>query len=467
MADTVYYEPRLQSASLSKVPYLPGLDGMRALAVVAVMIYHASSDWLSGGFLGVEVFFVISGYLITLLLMEESSAPAGSTSPASGSVAPADCCRRCSPCCSCCSRTRGCSKPDTLGKLRGDMLGGLFYVMNWYQIWVGQGYSAAGDFAPLRHLWSLAVEEQFYLLWPLVMLVLLRRNGTRSLAKTARWLVLGAPGRHRADGGAVPARSDPGMQHQSRRVLDGRRAVHLEADTLYLSTITRAGGLLLGAAFAMIWRPVAIMRGPLRDAGRLLDIVAVVGLGLLAFFCWRLAFITPDGADPWLFRGGFLWTSIATLMVIAAVAHRRTVIGRLLGARPLLWVGTRSYGLYLYHCRSTRSFARSPATRSRAWSSSWRWRSPCRSPSCRTGSSKPPIRKRRVTAWWRGLNYRSDPGPRQFARMGAVFVILVAAFGVLRLGLAELKQNEIAQALEETRLGGVGRRPDQPGRRRR
>ena len=449
MADTVYYEPRLQSASLSKVPYLPGLDGMRALAVVAVMIYHASSDWLSGGFLGVEVFFVISGYLITLLLMEEVERT-GRIDLAGFWIRRA---RRLLPALFAMLflllTYTWLFKPDTLGKLRGDMLGGLFYVMNWYQIWVGQGYSAAGDFAPLRHLWSLAVEEQFYLLWPLVMLVLLRRNGTRSLAKTARWLVLGAL----AVTVLMAVLYQPGRIQECSISPDaywtvGERCIS-KADTLYLSTITRAGGLLLGAAFAMIWRPVAIMRGPLRDAGRLLDIVAVVGLGLLAFFCWRLAFITPDGADPWLFRGGFLWTSIATLMVIAAVAHRRTVIGRLLGARPLVWVGTRSYGLYLYHWpiyQIIREVAGNPLT-GMEFVVAMAITVPITELSYRLVET--PIRKRRVTAWWRGLNYRSDPGPRQFARMGAVFVVLVAAFGVLRLGLAELKQNEIAQALED------------------
>src|SRR5262249_48552178 len=100
-----------------------------------------------------------------------------------------------------------------------------------------------------------------------------------------------------------------------------------KTDTLYLSTPTRATGLLLGAAFAMVWRPVALMRGPMRERGRLLDGIGVLGLIGLAVLCWTLHIVTPAGADPWLFRGGFLLTDFATLAVIAAVVHRRAAMG--------------------------------------------------------------------------------------------------------------------------------------------
>ena len=179
-------------AHISRVPYLPGLDGMRALAVVAVMVYHANSDWLPGGFLGVEMFFVISGYLITLLLISERERtyrislrqfwlrrarrllPALFTMMLLVTVWTAI------------------FKNEALGALRGDVLAGVFYVANWYQIWEGLGYTAAGDFAPLRHLWSLAVEEQFYIFWPIVMIFLLGRSGTRQVAAVSRWLFIAA-----------------------------------------------------------------------------------------------------------------------------------------------------------------------------------------------------------------------------------------------------------------------------------
>jgi len=451
MADATFAptRPRRDAPNLSKVPYLPGLDGMRALAVIAVLVYHANTEWLSGGFLGVEVFFVISGYLITLLLMAERERT-GTVRLGAFWMRRA---RRLLPALFLMLflllTYTWMFRADELGKLRGDMLGGLLYVSNWYQIWVGQGYSSSGDFAPLRHLWSLAVEEQFYLIWPMVMLLLLRRTGTRNVALAARWLVLAAlvvtvltallyhPG---------PI-GDCSVNPDAYWTL-GERCIS-KGDALYLSTITRSSGLLLGAAFAMVWRPVAIMRGPLRNAGRLLDIVAVVGLLVLGFLNWKLHFVTPSGADAWLFRGGFLWTALATLMVIAAVTHRRTVIGRLLGAPPLVWVGTRSYGLYLYSWpiyQIIRKVAGNALTFPQFVVAilitvviselSYRF-------------VETPIRRGEVASWWESLRARRDPVPRQLVAVTTVVSLLLLAFGVLRLGLAELKQNEIAVALEE------------------
>jgi len=440
--------PRRAASHLSKVPYLPGLDGMRALAVIAVLIYHANSDWLAGGFLGVEVFFVISGYLITLLLMAERERT-GTVRVGAFWMRRA---RRLLPALFVMLflllTYTWMFKADTLGKLRGDLLGGLLYVSNWYQIWVGQGYSAAGDFAPLRHLWSLGVEEQFYLVWPVVMLLLLKRNGTRNLALTARWLVLAAV--LVAVLTAVlyhPGRAGDCSINPEAYWMAGERCIS-KADSLYLSTITRSSGLLLGAAVAMIWRPVAIMRGPLRSANRLLDLIAVIGLLLLGLFSWKIHFITPSGADPWLFRGGLFATGIATLMVIAAVTHRRTLVSRVLGNPLLSWIGTRSYGLYLYSWpiyQIIRKVAGNPLTVRQFFVAmvatvvvtelSYTY-------------IETPIRRREFGIWWHGLR-RRDPVLRQFVAGTVVVSLALLSFGVLRLGLADLEQNEIAVSLEE------------------
>jgi peptidoglycan/LPS O-acetylase OafA/YrhL len=336
---------------------MPGLDGLRAIAVVAVMIYHANSSWLRGGFLGVEVFFVISGYLITLLLIAEFEG--------TGRVSLRRFWLR---------RFRrllpalfvmlgllmiylAIGFPEAQGRTRGDIIGGLSYGSNWYQIAVGAGYTAAEAFAPLRHLWSLAVEEQFYLLWPLIMIVILKRAGLQRLPRVALWLV----GITLLITVAVGVLYVPGDIDSSCSATTygywrvGSRCVSIN-DTLYLGTFSRSGGLMLGAAFAMVWRPLALLRGPMRRKGHQLDAIALVGLAGLSLLAWRVHLAEPakniltgSRFDPWLFRGGFLLTGVATLLVIAAVTHRRAWMGRVLGNPVFRWVGTRSYGLYLYH----------------------------------------------------------------------------------------------------------------------
>ncbi len=195
---------------------------MRALAVIAVLVYHANSEWLSGGFLGVEVFFVISGYLITLLLMAERER----TGTVRLGAFWARRARRLLPALFLMLflllTYTWIFRSSELGTLRGDMLGGLLYVSNWYQIWVGQGYSSTGDFAPLRHLWSLGVEEQFYLLWPIVMMLMLRRNGTRNLALDGSMARAGRIRGHGDHGAPVPPGCDRRLLGESGCLLDHR-----------------------------------------------------------------------------------------------------------------------------------------------------------------------------------------------------------------------------------------------------
>ena len=338
------------SGGLSRVPYLPGLDGLRALAVLGVMIYHANHTWLKGGFLGVEVFFVISGYLITLLLIGEHER--------TGRIDLAAFWRR---------RFRRLLPAlyvmmaivvvyltafytASREASRGDVVAGVFYVSNWYQILVGQGYAAAEAFVPFRHLWSLAVEEQFYLLWPLVMVVLLRR--ARGRLPSVGVKLLGVSLLIAIATGVVFHSGDVyrTAEKSSGFVEIAGRVVNIN-DMLYLGSFSRAGGLMLGAGFAMLWRPMAISRGPLRRRGGMLDILAVVGLAALVYLMVTVWF-TSDAGDRYnamLFRGGFLLTGLATLLLIAAVTHQGAATGRLLGNPLLLWIGTRSYGLYLFH----------------------------------------------------------------------------------------------------------------------
>jgi peptidoglycan/LPS O-acetylase OafA/YrhL/lysophospholipase L1-like esterase len=434
--------------AISRVPYLPGLDGMRALAVVAVMIYHTNNGWLPGGFIGVEVFFVISGYLITLLLIGEHE-KTGSIDLRQFWMRRA---RRLLPALFLMMALlmiyTAVFERDTLGKLRGDVLAGVGYITNWYQIWIGAGYTAALDFAPLRHLWSLAVEEQFYLLWPLIMVGLMRL-GRRRLPEISRWLVLAAlliavgMGLLYHDGRIATPEITPDAYWD----VGGRDISKM--DTLYLATITRATGLLIGGAFAMLWRPVAVMRGPLRNRGRELDVLALAGLAGLAASAYFLHVVDGDHADPWLFRGGFIAVDISTVMVMAAVTHRGALAGPVLGNPLLNWIGTRSYGLYLYHwpiyqiIRETAGAKLEPGEFALALcvtvvitELSYRF-------------VEMPIRRQQVGRWWEHLRDLRDPQPRQLIVAGGIGCAAVFGFAAVSMATAELKQNEVAQSIEE------------------
>ncbi len=428
--------------AISRVPYLPGLDGMRAAAVVAVMIYHTNNGWLPGGFIGVEIFFVISGYLITLLLIGEHE-KRGRIDLKEFWLRRA---RRLLPALFLMMALlmiyTAIFERDTLGTLRGDVAAGLAYITNWYQIWVGAGYTAQLEFAPLRHLWSLAVEEQFYLIWPIVMVGLISL-GRRRLPDVSRWLVLAA----------VAIAVGTGLLYHPGQLATAEVAPEAywsvagrsisKMDTLYLSTITRATGLLMGGAFAMLWRPVAVMRGPLRQRGRELDLVAAVGLASLGAFAWYLHVQTQNHADPWLFRGGFLAVDIATVMVMAAVVHQGAMAGPLLGNPVFNWIGTRSYGLYLYHwpiyqiMRGTAGgkltvaeFVSAMAITAVITELSYRY-------------VEMPIRRRKVGQWWDRLRRAGDAAPRQLLAVGAVGCLAVFGFAAVSMVTAELKQVEV------------------------
>ena len=431
---------------ISRVPYLPGLDGMRALAVVAVMVYHANSSWLKGGFLGVEVFFVISGYLITLLLVAEKER-SDTVDMKQFWIRRA---RRLLPALflmiTLLTIWTALFERDALGKLRGGVVAAFFYVSNWYQIFTGAGYTAPNDFAPLRHLWSLAVEEQFYLVWPLVM-VLVLRAGSRGVTSMARWFFLAAvvitvlmavlyqPG---------PIRT-PELTPDQYWTVFGREIS--KVDTLYLSTITRAGGLLLGAAFALVWRPVAVMRGPLRTKGRLLDGFALIGFIGIAAMCVYVGLVDIDGADPFLFRGGFFIASLLTLMMIAGVTHQHALTSKVLSIPVLLWIGTRSYGLYLYHWPiyqlirniagkplEFHEFALAMVATAIITELSYRY-------------VETPIRKGALGRMWTSMRDPRHPSRRGAVVTGAAVGTALAVFAGASLATAELKQNDVAESL--------------------
>ncbi len=304
-------------------PYLPGLDGIRAIAVLSVIVFHLNFGWASGGLLGVQVFFVLSGYLITDLLLAEYRRHQGI---ALGQFWLRRARRLLPALFVVLFVTVGWATlfdRSQLAALRSDLPSGIFYFSNWWFIFHHVSYFAKfGPPSPLGHLWSLSIEEQFYLIWPLLVLAAMKFLHNR---RTMIVLTLVAAAASAIEMGIlfVPD-GDP------TRVYDG--------------TDTRVFALLIGAALAMalprnqVFAPVTV------NARRLLD--AVGGVSLLGIF---LMFWLTSQYDSFLYEGGMLLLALLTAMLIAVTIHPGSHLETILGWEPLRWVGERSYGIYLWH----------------------------------------------------------------------------------------------------------------------
>jgi len=308
--------------------YMPGLDGLRAIAVIAVVAYHLGAGWAPGGLLGVGVFFTLSGYLITDLLLAQVDR--GGIRLGSFWLARA---RRLLPALilmlAVVMAWVTVIGPHQAPDFNDATASALLYFNNWWLIFHDVSYFAEfGAQTPLNHLWSLSVEEQFYIFWPLLLMA-----GVRLVPEANR--VLGLRPRL--------ALCTLGLALASAVVMAILYAPGIDPSRVYYGTDTRIHELLIGAALAMVW-PSRRLRPQVRPQARLLiDGLGVVGLGVI------LLMITRTGQfSPFLYRGGLVLLGIATAMLVAALAHPASRLGPLLGVAPLRWVGERSYGIYLW-----------------------------------------------------------------------------------------------------------------------
>jgi peptidoglycan/LPS O-acetylase OafA/YrhL len=304
-----------------------GLDGLRAVAVLAVVLYHADLGWIPGGFLGVDVFFVLSGFLITSLLLVELERTgrvqfrrfylrrARRLLPALLAVLAAT------------AVLVATVAYDAAPSYRRDLPGALLYYSNWLNIVTETSYfEFIGRPPMLKHLWSLAVEEQFYIVWPAIAWLAYRWRGARAVGLVAL-------------GGALTA--TVAMVVGS---VAGRMPAPGDPSRLYFGTDTHAMGILLGAALAVVWRPgrtsPVLPRGP-----RI--VITLAGTAALAGLVWM--FLRVGEYSVFLYRGGFLVVAAISAVAVAAASHRGVAFGRWVGLPPLRWIGERSYGIYLWH----------------------------------------------------------------------------------------------------------------------
>lgn len=308
----------------ARLRYSPQLDGLRAAAIIAVILYHGGISWAGGGFLGVDAFFVLSGYLITTLLVKEWRSR-GSISLGNFWLRRA---RRLLPALVLmllvvCAYAALLAPPDQLANIRGDALSTLAYVANWHQVLANQGYFAAqaDSTSPLLHTWSLGIEEQFYLIWPLLVV------GLALWRKSLRLCLVVA-----IVGCAASALEMALLFHPG-----------LDPSRLYYGTDTRAQSLLMGATLALFLAVVPSAAKPV--IGRWLQPV-----GLLAAAVFVAMVVLVNSNTSAMYRGGFFLVALVVGLVIwAVVAGPRTPLAAGLSLGLVVYIGRISYGLYLWH----------------------------------------------------------------------------------------------------------------------
>ncbi len=303
--------------------HMHGLDGLRALAVLAVIAYHLDLGFLPGGLFGVGLFFVLSGYLITDILLSQWHR--------TGSINLTDFYIR---------RARRLlpgmfavmaaimiwlffADPSRLSELRGDIGAGALYISNWWYIFHHVSYfESFGPPSPFGHFWSLAVEEQFYVIWPLLLLLLIPL-----MQKKGPLLVFVI-----------------GLALLSAEMMALFYNPDLDPSRVYYGTDTRAFALLAGAALAIVW-PSQKLSSTISLGARM--VMELIGAAALAFLMY--AMLTGSEYDPSLYTGGMALQALAAALLVAALAHPASLLARVFGIAPLRWIGRHSYGLYLWH----------------------------------------------------------------------------------------------------------------------
>ena len=309
------------------IQYIPAIDGLRAIAVIAVMLYHLGVSWIPGGFLGVDLFFVISGYVITRLLLD-SIQERGGLDLRDFYLARI---RRLLPPLVFMIVTTsifvGLWAPDTTKKFLTDAPFSLTGAMNWWLVFNHQDYFEASGRPPLlQHTWSLAVEAQFYLLWPLILLIVLKYLGKRLIPAAAL---------------IIAATSGVALMFVSFQ-LDAANSS--KVSHVYFGTDTHSIGLFLGAALAVSWIPQNFNLQVTRRAQDFID-----GIGVFGFIGILATFLLIDETKPTLYKIAFPLAGLFGTAILISIVHPASRFAPLLRNKTLLWIGERSYAIYLWH----------------------------------------------------------------------------------------------------------------------
>ncbi len=309
------------------IRYIPAIDGLRAVAVIAVMLYHLGFDWIPGGFLGVDLFFVISGYVITRLLLDSIQRSGGLDLKA---FYIARVRRLLPPLLFMIIVTTifvGAWAPDTMRRFLADTPFAIFGGMNWWLVFRETDYFESIGRPPLlQHTWSLGVEAQFYLVWPLILLLVLKYFGKNKIPGAALIIAAFSGISLLLVSLQIDAANDSQVSH------------------VYFGTDTHSIGLFLGAALAVKWIPQNLNETVSKKAQDFIDGIGVFGLlGIIA------AFLFVQESDPTLYKIAFPLAGIFGCAILTSIVHPASRFAPILSSKPFVWIGERSYAIYLWH----------------------------------------------------------------------------------------------------------------------
>jgi len=314
-------------ATVRGIRYIPAIDGLRGVAVVAVILYHLGFSWIPGGFLGVDLFFVISGYVITRLLLDSIARSGGLDLRAFYKAR----IRRLFPplvfMILATSIYIGIWAPETMRRFVSDAPFSLFGAMNWWLVFRHTDYFDSIARPPLlQHTWSLGVEAQFYLIWPLILLVVLRYLGKNKIPGAAL---------------LIAAVSGIALLVLSFQVDAANTS---QISHVYFGTDTHSIGLFLGAALAVSWIPQNLKENVEKRAQDFID-----GIGVFGFIGMIATFLFIDESDPTLYKLAFPLAGIFGCAIITSIVHPASRFAPILSSKIAIWVGERSYAIYLWH----------------------------------------------------------------------------------------------------------------------
>jgi len=369
------------------VSHIASIDGLRAIAVTAVVLYHLGISWIPGGFLGVDLFFVISGYVITRLILDSINQSSALDLRAFYAAR----LRRIYPgflfMITCNIIFIGVWAPEAMRRFLADLPYAITGTINWFLVARHQDYFEAIGRPPLlQHTWSLAVELQFYLIWPIILLTILKYFGKRNIAKIAL---------------VIAIVSGITLFFVSLR-LDQANAQQISH--IYFGTDTHSLGLFLGSALAVSWVPQNLSSDIAKRAQDVIDGIGVVGLlGLIS------TFLFIDETNASLYRIAFPLAGIFGCLVIISLVHPASRFAPIISSAPFRWVGQRSYGIYIWHWVIFQMTRPSVDLTGQSWALylarvllvlaladiSLRW-------------VEIPFRKGVIQNWFRGMKYRSS-----------------------------------------------------------